>query len=189
MPRALAENLAYLGRNHVRFDAATYLQLRGAGDLEAVRQRWETPVLLIGDFNDEPFDRSLVSDLQASSERDRVAGPTNDIDGFTAEVADYTGGDIFLYDAMWPFLSGEQTGTFFLDSTSTEAFANRYQVLDHIVVSRGLLTEPGLRLDLDSVRIIDDDRVATPTKRPRGFNRETVRGTSDHLPIVATLVY
>ncbi len=72
---ALAENLAFLVRNHVRVDAATYLRLCAAGDLDAVRQRWETPVLLMGDFNDEPPDRALVSHLLASSERDRVAGP------------------------------------------------------------------------------------------------------------------
>lgn len=186
---ALAENLAYLVRNHVRFDATTYLQLRDAGDLEAVRARWETPVLLIGDFNDEPFDRSLVSHLQASSEQDRVAGPTNDINGFEKEPADYTSADIFLYNPMWTFLPGEQAGTFYLASTPSEAFANRYQMLDQFVVSRGLLTEPGLRLDVDSVRIINDQRVATPAKRPRGFDRETKRGTSDHLPIAASLVY
>ncbi|HEY2947507.1 MAG TPA: hypothetical protein VGJ53_03770 [Micromonosporaceae bacterium] len=50
---AVAENLAYLVRNHLRFDAATYLQLREADDLDAVRRRWETPILLMGDFNDE----------------------------------------------------------------------------------------------------------------------------------------
>jgi hypothetical protein len=94
-----------------------------------------------------------------------------------------------MYNPMWTFLPGEQVGTFFLSSTPTEAFANRYQVLDQFVVSRGLLTEPGLRLDPASVRIIDDPRVATPAKRPRGFDRDTRRGTSDHLPITATLVY
>jgi hypothetical protein len=186
---ALAENLAYLVRNHVRFDAAAYLGLREAGDLDAVRRRWETPVLLMGDFNDEPLDRSLVGHLQASSERDRVAGPTNDIDGFEPEVATYTGADIFLYNPMWSFLPGEQSGTFFLASTPTETFANRYQVLDQFVVSRGLLVEPGLHLDPGSVRIVDDLRVATPARRPRGFDRITRRGTSDHLPITATLAY
>jgi hypothetical protein len=186
---AVAENLAYLVRNHLRFDAATYLQLREADDLDAVRRRWETPILLMGDFNDEPLDRSVVNNLQASSERDRVAGPTNDIDGFATEPADYTGANIFLYNPMWTFLPGEQSGTFFLASTTTEAFANRYQILDQFVVSRGLLSEPGTRFDPASVRIIDDPRVATPAKRPRGFDRTTRHGTSDHLPIVARLEY
>jgi hypothetical protein len=62
-------------------------------------------------------------------------------------------------------------------------------VLGQFVVSRGLLVEPGLRLDPHSVRIVDDVRVATPSKRPRGFDRHTSHGTSDHLPITATLAY
>jgi hypothetical protein len=31
--------------------------------------------------------------------------------------------------------------------------------------------------------------VATPTGRPRAFDRATLKGTSDHLPLVATLEY
>jgi hypothetical protein len=43
---------------------------------------------------------------------------------------------------MWTFLPGEQAGSFYLASTPSEAFANRYQLLHQLVVSRGLLTEP-----------------------------------------------
>jgi endonuclease/exonuclease/phosphatase family metal-dependent hydrolase len=187
---ALAENLAFLVRNHLRFDAQSYLELRQNDDLGAVRARWETPILLMGDFNDEPFDRSVVDHLQASSEQDRVVGSTNDIDRFEKEPADYTGGDIFLYNACWKFLDPENTGTFFLASTRQgEAFANRYQVLHQFVVSRGLLNGPGLRLEVDSVQIVREARVATPSGRPGAFRRETKKGTSDHLPITAVLTY
>jgi hypothetical protein len=31
--------------------------------------------------------------------------------------------------------------------------------------------------------------VATPTGRPRPFNKKTKKGTSDHLPITALLTY
>ncbi len=188
---AVAENIAFIVRDHVRFDAETYIGLRKKGDLAAVRERWETPVLIMGDFNDEPFDRSVVDYLQASSERDRVAGPTNDIDGFKAEAADYRGGDTFLYNASWKFLEPEDSGTFYLASTGNgETFPNRYQVLDQFVASRGLLSAPGVRLDPASVKIVDDRRVATnPAKRPRGFDRQTKKGTSDHLPITALLTY
>ena len=70
-----------------------------------------------------------------------------------------------------------------------EVFANRYQVLDQLVVSRGLLKPAGLRLDLDSVDIFSAPSVATPSGRPRAFDRRTLKGTSDHLPLVATLEY
>ena len=185
---SVAENIAYLVRDHLLVDSITYEQLRTAGDLAPVRARWETPVLLLGDFNDEPFDGSVVDHLQASSELDRVIGATNDIDGFRAQTADYRESDAFLYNPCWRFLAPENLGSYFISSTPAgEVFANRYQVLDQLVVSRGLLKTSGLRLDLDSVDLFRGPSVATPSGRPRAFNRTTRRGTSDHLPLVATL--
>jgi hypothetical protein len=187
---AVAENVAWIVRDHVRFDAERYLELKAAGDLAAVQERWETKVLIIGDLNDEPSDRSLTEHLQASSEVDRVAGTTNAIKGFKPEAIDYRGDDCFLFNASWQFLTPENTGTYFIDATDDEVFANRYQVLDQILASRGLLDPAGLHLDVDSVRIHDTKTVATqPAKRPRGFDRKTQKGTSDHLPVTALLAY
>jgi hypothetical protein len=177
-------------RDHLRFDSPTYLEKRATGALADVQSKFDTPVLLFGDFNDEPFDRSVLNHLQASSELDRVRGATNDIDGFKDEVADYRSGDNWLYNAMWPFLDQENLGTYYIASTSSgERFANRYQILDQLVVSRGLLTPGGLNLDLATVDIHRTGTVATDSARPRKFNRESGNGTSDHLPIVATLSY
>jgi hypothetical protein len=187
---AVAENIAYLVRDHLLVDSITYEQLRADGDLAPVQAKWETPVLLVGDFNDEPSDSALVDHLLASSELDRVTGPTNDIDAFRAETADYRETDAFLYNPCWRFLPGENLGSFFISSTPAgEVFANRYQVLDQLIVSRGLLKPSGLRLDVDSVDIYRAASVATPSGRPRPFNRSTLKGTSDHLPLVASLEY
>jgi hypothetical protein len=144
----------------------------------------------MGDLNDEPADRSLVEHLQASSELDRVTGPTNEIKGFAVEAINYRGDDAFLYNASWRFLAPENTGTYFIASTPDETFANRYQVLDQLIASRGLLDRRGLHLDADSIRIHNTNTVATqPAGRPRGFDRKTKKGTSDHLPITAVLSY
>lgn len=186
---AVAENIGFILRDHVRLDAQAYLDAKAANDLAAVQAKWETKVLIMGDFNDEPADRSLVEHLQASSELDRVTGPTNDIDAFRAEVADYRSDDTFIYNASWKFLGPENTGTFFIDSTPEESFANRYQVLDQLLASRGLLAAQGLRLDVESVAIHATPTVATPTGRPRGFDRRSRKGTSDHLPVTALLRY
>jgi hypothetical protein len=186
---ALAENVAFIVRDHVRFDAETYLQLKAAGDLAAVQRRWETKVLIMGDLNDEPADRSVVEHLQASSELDRVTGPTNEIKRFAKEAIDYRGDDTFLYNASWKFLAPENTGTYFIESTEDETFSNRYQVLDQVIASRGLLNPNGLHLDVGSVAIHATKTVATPLRRPRGFDRTTKKGTSDHLPVTARLLY
>lgn len=136
----VAENIADLVRDHVRVDSQTDEQLRAANDLATVRARWEPPVL-VGDFNNEPFDISLIDHLQASSELDRVVGPTNDLDGFEGDTADYRSGDSFMYNACWKFLAPENLGSFFSSTPAGEVFANRYQVLDQLVCSRGLLSK------------------------------------------------
>ncbi len=187
---AVAENIAFLVRDRLRFAGDEYLALRDHGDLAAVQARFETPILLMGDFNDEPFDRSVLTHLQTSSELDRVVGPTNDIDRLPVEPATYRQGDNWLYNPMWRFLDPENIGTFFISSSRDgDAFGNRYQVLDQFVASRGLLNGHGIRLDLDSVAIHRTPLVATPSGRPRRFNRKSARGTSDHLPITATITY
>ncbi|MFC7081197.1 endonuclease/exonuclease/phosphatase family protein [Halorussus caseinilyticus] len=190
---AVAEHVAYLVEDRVKVHPARYEELREQGDdeaLAAVRDRWETNVLVVGDFNDEPGDRSVTEHLKASSERDRVVGETNDIDGFRDETADYRGQDVFLYNPMWRFLHEENVGTYFIDRLrSGEKFANRYQVLDQLVASRGLIGGEGLRLDLDSVEIVRDEQVATSSGRPRRFDKDTGNGVSDHLPVTARLTF
>jgi hypothetical protein len=89
----------------VRFAEATIPWFRSvdaapaANDPARVQAVWETPIIM-GDFNDEPSDRSVVDHLCASSERDRVIGETNDIDRPKKETADYRAIDVFLYNPM-----------------------------------------------------------------------------------------
>jgi hypothetical protein len=186
---AVAENVAYLIDGHVKVAPAEYEQLRALDDLAAVRARWETKVMVIGDLNDEPHDRSLVGHLLASRELDRVVGETNDIDGFSVETATYRGKEVFIYNPSWKFLAQERVGSLFIDSTPDERFANRYQVLDQLLVTRGLLGATGLRLRANSVTLCRHQKVATPTGRPRPFDKGTRKGTSDHLPLTAVLDY
>lgn len=187
---AVAEHIAYLVEAHVKVDPKKYEQLRTQNNLDPVTKKWETRVMVVGDFNDEPSDRSVVDHLRASNDLDRVVGKTNDIDGFKSETADYRAQEVFLFNATWKFLPQQKVGTYFLDRLrSGEKFVNRYQVLDQLVVSRGLLTGSGLTLDLDSVDIFRRSLVATDSGRPRSFSKKTRKGTSDHLPITAVLRY
>jgi hypothetical protein len=187
---AVAEHIAYLVEAHVKVEPEVYEQLRAQNNLDPVMQTWETKVMVMGDLNDEPSDRSVVDHLRASNDLDRVIGRTNDIDGFETQTADYRGQEVFLFNATWKFLPQQKVGTYFLDALrSGEKFANRYQVLDQLIASRGLVTGSGLTLDLDSVDIFRDSLVATPSGRPRPFSKKSKRGTSDHLPLMAVLRY
>jgi hypothetical protein len=187
---AVAEHIAYLVEAHVKVSPEEYEALRTQNNIIPVEQKWETKVMVVGDFNDEPGDRSVVEHLKASHDLDRVNGETNDIDGFKKETADYRAQDVFLFNSCWHFLPQQNVGTYFIDQLqSGEKFANRYQVLDQIVVSRGLVSHQGLTLDLNSVKIFHDPIVATRSGRPRKFDKKKKTGTSDHLPLIAVLKY
>jgi hypothetical protein len=186
---AVAEHVAYLVESHVKVEPQRYEELREQDDIEEVRKKWDTRVLVVGDLNDEPHDRSIVHHLKASNELDRVCGETNDIDGFK-ETSGYRKQDVFLYNATWDALKKNKTGTYFIDNSRTDGkFANRYQVLDQMIASRGLVLNSGLTLDIESVSIFADQIVATASKRPRKFEKKTRKGFSDHLPVTAVLRY
>jgi len=131
-----------------------YLQAKAAGDLARVQAKFDTPILIIGDVNDEPGDTSVLTNLQASSELDRVVGKTNRITKFEAEVATYRGDDTGCTTPAGPSSRPRTFGTFFIESTNSgEHFANRYQILDNLVASRGLLLPGGITLDPATVQI------------------------------------
>jgi len=187
---AVAEHMAYLAESHVKILPEDYEILRNTNELAPVKSKWEAKVLIMGDFNDAPDDRSISEHLKASNEIDRVTGETNDIDGFRNRTSDYRGQDVFLFNATAKFVPIQNVGTYFLDTLmSGEKFANRYQILDQIIVSRGLISGHGLTLDLDSVDIFRDPLVATGSGRPRSFSKRNKKGTSDHLPVTAVLKY
>ncbi|MBN1153848.1 hypothetical protein JXB12_02895 [candidate division KSB1 bacterium] len=187
---AVAEHVAYLVESHVKVEPEDYELLRSQSNLDAIKKKWESKVIVAGDFNDEPIERSVVDHLKATNEIDRVIGSTNNIDGFEKETGRYRAQEVFLYNASWNFVSQPNVGTYFMDTLSSgEKFANRYLVIDQLVVTRGLINGSGLQLDMNSVDIFRDKLVATSSGRPRAFNRKTKQGTSDHLPLTATFIY
>lgn len=187
---AVAEHIAYLVEEHVKVHPLHYEQLRDTADLARVQEQWYTKVMVVGDFNDEPYDRSVVDHLRAGRDLERVTGRTNGITSFEKDTSKYRAQEVYLFNATAKLLQDGAMGTFFISSMeSGEAVPNRYQVLDQIVVSRGLLGTTGLRLDLDSVEVFRDKLVGTASGRPRNFDRKTLKGTSDHFPVTAVLRY
>jgi hypothetical protein len=186
----VAENVAYIIGNQVKATPGAYEALRQVNELKPIQDKWESKIIVVGDFNDEPTDRSVVGHLNASGDLDRVIGETNDIDGFKEQVSSYRGQPVYLYNATWKLLGVDQLGSYFFDQ---EGVPNRYQLLDQLVVSRGLVTGNGLTLDRNSVQIVRNETLATQTGRPKKFekrnNQYTLKGYSDHLPLKAVLHY
>lgn len=124
-----------------------------------------TPVLAMGDFNDEPFDLSVVQYALSTRQRAKVLGGTSPR----------------LWNLMWDVL-GTGTGTFYFDN-----FAN---LLDQFLVNRSMVRETSpMWAGPDSVEIISfPGMVSTgtyPAPVPFGGMGKPVNidGYSDHFPI------
>jgi len=139
-----------------------------------------------GKPNDESHNRSVTDHLRASRDLDYVRA--DEMDAWM-ETYKYLQKEFYLFNAMWRFMNAEKMGTFFMDYSPIEGNPiNRYLILDQVIVSKELLYDQGLRLDLQSVDIFDK-LVATSSFRPRQFDWKTKKGASDHLPVVCQLIY
>ena len=129
----------------------------------------DMPVLAMGDFNDEPFNRSLVEYALSSFQAAKVLKARSPR----------------WFNLMWPLL-GQRRGTHYFDN-----FAS---MLDQFLASRPLLerTAP-IRVDPESVRIEAFPEMVGRGEypAPRRFGRPSSgldrTGFSDHFPISVVL--
>jgi hypothetical protein len=168
----------------VRFSArelwdpqARRLRVPSRKELEA---RAAAPVVLMGDFNDEPFDRSLDV-LNSTPRRDEVDDDLN-VSGrsVAARYTSYAASVPRLLNPTWELCTGD-IGTYYRSP--------RWRVYDQILLSRGALAQWGnLRAATFQPRQVtvggSTVSLETPSGRPRGFDSRTGRGASDHFPIV-----
>ena len=127
----------------------------------------DTPILALGDFNDEPFNRAITEYALSSNDGHQVLAGQNP----------------YLLNLMWPFLAAG-TGSHFFDG--------RWNMLDQIMVSRGIVGGNSGWKVRGQARIEGLPLMAHPTKPgPRRFgirpNERDRDGFSDHLPVSVTL--
>ncbi len=120
-------------------------------------------IIIMGDFNDEPTDKSLYSILQAGSKRKNIR-------------------DSDLYNLYYDIHNLNNGGTYY--------YKGNWNMLDNIIISCPLLTGPGYHTDFDSGRICkqdfmmyyDRDKEVYIPNRTYGGNYY-FGGISDHLPV------
>lgn len=122
------------------------------------------PILIMGDFNDNPYDRSLMDYALSTQCEDKVKAAT------TAPR---------LYNLMWN-LQSQGLGTYYYDAN--------WNMLDQFMVSKGFLENSKFTADVNSVEILSKDMHDGTTKKlPRrfgGFKKKIDKdGFSDHFPI------
>jgi endonuclease/exonuclease/phosphatase family metal-dependent hydrolase len=127
------------------------------------------PVITMGDFNDEPFDRSLIEYALATYDREKV---------LQADVPRF-------FNLMWPLL-GRRLGTHYFDNFAT--------MLDQFMVSRGMLQAGAVFSVLeDTVTIerpagmVSGGAYPSPIRFGRPSAGLNLRGFSDHYPISMTI--
>ncbi|HEV7869468.1 MAG TPA: endonuclease/exonuclease/phosphatase family protein [Chthoniobacteraceae bacterium] len=183
---ATAERCGRVVDDYLRFNRAEFLELPDtAATREAIIGRWNRNVLLMGDFNDEPCDRSVLERLQATRDLDRMEEDVKIPAGKNKPAAaGYLGREAHLYNCMWPHLGRADEGTHYFSGST-----NSFNLLDQIIVSRGLLYGlQGLKIDLPSVEIFRAPPIAAGAwKRPVPFDRKTLKGYSDHFPVQCRL--
>ncbi len=130
----------------------------------------ETPVLAMGDFNDEPFDLSLTQYALSTRQRDKVLGGTSPR----------------LWNLMWDIL-GTGVGTFYFDN-----FAN---VLDQFLADKNMVraTAP-IQAIPESVTVVRLPGMVSGGTYPKPIpfggmgNPVNTDGFSDHFPITMQVV-
>ena len=129
----------------------------------------DVAVISMGDFNDEPFNRSIVKHALATNSRGHV---------LRARKPKF-------YNLMWPLMA-KGLGTHYYGGTGS--------ILDQMMVSKGLLhgRNAGLSVKSDSMKIENSSAMAHRGK-PRRFDRPSKKSTynengfSDHFPISVIL--
>ena len=135
--------------------------------LERIPEKFgrEVPVLVMGDFNDEPFDRSLVEYALALKDSRKVRSRRSR--------------KPYLFNLMWR-LQEDGVGTHYYDD---------WGILDQVLVNRTLLAgDSDFALEPGSCEIYRDPDLIKSDKprrfsRPAEGNQFDPNGYSDHLPV------
>ncbi len=192
----VANHLGQLIDDRVKLDRVAYLSMPDTEEtLQLLNRYWNRNVLLMGDFNDEPFDRSILDYLKGSSgtdhleeiiKADRYAGNEREN---TPTPRSYFEKQAYLFNCMWPFLADPDTGTLHYSGST-----NTMNLLDQFMISRGMYYGlQGLKFDCSSVEIFQPEIMSSKQKkRPVRFDfdkngAKQPKGYSDHFPITGRI--
>lgn len=126
----------------------------------------DMPILVMGDFNDEPFNRSITEYAKSIVSAARVLNARS---------------VPWLYNLMWEAI-GSRAGTFF--------YSDEFNVLDQFMVSKGMLIESAklkVRQGSICIEVYPEMSNGTPWKFGRPGEGLDLNGYSDHFPISLVL--
>ncbi len=194
---AVASHCGRIVDEYLKLPRRDVVQLRDSqAAMNRLQERWNRNVLVMGDFNDEPFNHSVLSTLGAANSEDRLEEPLKKSPSRRnlPAASSYLGQHAVLFNLAWSLLSEPDQGSCFFSAVGEQ---RTKQLFDQIMISRGLYYGlQGLRarsgsFTVESPPMMWTNRNATPgalrTVRPRPFDRETKLGYSDHFPVSCTI--
>ncbi len=154
-------------------------------------RQWNHPVIIMGDFNDEPFNVSTSKYLEATRSKRKVQSkPRLPKKSNLKSISSYMSLTPRIFNPAWPLLSNNN------GPAGTTYWGGDWYLLDHIMISRGLLDNNSkIQYDENSLKIFSqkkipnisgdsDIKMLTRSGYPSSFNSKNHKGISDHLPIV-----
>ncbi|MEM6737938.1 MAG: endonuclease/exonuclease/phosphatase family protein [Bacteroidota bacterium] len=121
----------------------------------------DSAIIVMGDFNDEPFDRSLEKYALSSRNRKKVSFGKNPN----------------LYNLMWPLIGKGE---------ASYVYSSSPMMIDQFMVSKGIISNRKYELDEQKVKVEKFDGMTKGRyDKPVRFGQSSpnLSGFSDHLPI------
>lgn len=190
----LGDYAARLVERQLKFSMHDLLDSQGRPRLGAraeLETRWNRPIIVMGDFNDSPFDVSVAEVLAGRRDAAAVTSPPRFPDDQGRDgISAYLRLPTRLYNPSWQLLARGDQGQ------GTYNWNGEWYVLDQMLFSRGAVVDSPVRYVPGSLRVhaaptvTDGDtsvEVLTAAGNPISFNPKTHRGVSDHLPVVCEI--
>ncbi|MEZ6131010.1 MAG: hypothetical protein R3C59_20255 [Planctomycetaceae bacterium] len=185
----VASHCGRLVADNVKLSRRDYLMLQDNDQaLQTLNDAWNRNVLLMGDFNDEPWSHSVMDVLGAVYSSERIAEPVTFARGCLPSYRAYASRAVPLFNPMWSLVTSPNQGTSF-DPEAAQPDTLR----DQFMVSRGLYYGlQGLQVQevvpgIPQVGIFRPTIMSTEKGRPREFHRDTRTGYSNHFPVTTTI--
>lgn len=191
----VASHCGELVDRNLKLPRREYLKLSDSEvSLHRLNEAWDRNVLVMGDLNDEPWNRSVMDVLKGGFSTDHLEEPIRFARGSLPSYKAYASRSAFLFNPMWSLMSAPDQGTHYF-SRGTQTM----NVLDQFMLSRGLHfglqgLQPimkecagGADVAVPDVDVFRPEPLTTRKGRPREFRRETRSGYSDHFPITMRL--